>query len=192
MTSLIQRLHSHNGKKNFKKFLTHAIFKEACPEGELYANKHIRIPRGVKEINKFMMFNEKTDFNYKFHYDLKNVIIANDVEIIGNNAFVNCFSLEGVIIPKSVRQINDYTFYGCYSLKNVLMSKGLEYIGFYAFNGCKKLKDIYIPESVEEIEEDAFKDCQFRTITIPKGFKDHMGVIFPSQHLSTVKEITYF
>ena len=192
MASLIKRIRYHDNKKTFKKYLTNAIFKEARLEGELYAHKHIRIPRGVKEINKFMMFNKKTDFNYKFHYDVKNVIIANDVEIIGENAFVNCFSLEGVIISKSVRKINDYTFYGCYSLKNVLMSNGVDQIGFYAFHGCKKLKDINIPESVEEIEEDAFKDCQFRSITIPKRFKDNMGFIFPSQHMSTVKELTYF
>jgi hypothetical protein len=54
---------------------------------------------------------------------LKNIVISDSVELIGNSAFWNCEKLDNILIPEGVKKIEDYAFYSCGSLSNVTFKK---------------------------------------------------------------------
>ena len=49
------------------------------------------------------------------------VVIPDDVKIIGENAFEGCTSLTSVVIPESVCEIMEGAFRGCRALKSVTL-----------------------------------------------------------------------
>lgn len=87
----------------------------------------------------------------------KNVIIPDDVIIIGEGAFRNK-DIESVTM-NSVVKIEEHAFDSCEYLKNIIFSNALEEIDDYAFIFCTSLKDIYIPKSVKYLGNHAFSIC---------------------------------
>ena len=78
---------------------------------------------------------------------------------IGNDTFLNCFTLTGsLIIPNSVSTIGDCAFDGCSGLTGGLMiPDGVQIIGSYAFGNCLGLTgDLVIPNNVTTIGDYAF------------------------------------
>lgn len=124
---------------------------------------------------------------------LKEIIIPNSVQSIGESAFEYCALLQNLIIPNIVVDIGDYAFYGCDSLTNIelpdsvvsvgeyafascdnltsiLLSNGLTSIGKYAFSNNKSLIDIIIPDNITTISYGTFYRCSGLTkIVIPKS-----------------------
>ena len=76
--------------------------------------------------------------------DLKQVVVPNDVEFIGESAF------EGTGIIR------------------VTLPEGLLEIGNGAFKNCKRLIDVNIPSSVAVIGDNAFEECGNLEIIVPK------------------------
>lgn len=120
---------------------------------------------------------------------MKEIIIPNGVEEIGDYAFSDCYNCREIVIPDSVKKIGKYSFAGS-QLTNVTLSKNItdipegafsynsmtditipnkvKYIGAQAFQTCKFLTSITIPESVKEIKEKAFIYCySLETINLP-------------------------
>ena len=63
------------------------------------------------------------------------VVIPNNVTIIGEQAFDRCAGITSVTIPNSVREIKSW-----------------------AFSGCENLTEIALPEGIKEIPDVAFSD----------------------------------
>ena len=87
------------------------------------------------------------------------VVIENNIDAIGKQAFSDCTSLTAVTIPDSVREIGDWAFGGCTSLTAVTIGNRVTEIGKGAFSDCDSLTAVTIPDSVTKIGDLAFGGC---------------------------------
>lgn len=80
-------------------------------------------------------------------------------------------------IPNNVTVIGDDTFYNCYSFKNVITPTGLTSIGSHAFYNCSAMTtfnsatsgECNIPNTVLSIGLNAFRYTAFRKLIIPES-----------------------
>lgn len=122
---------------------------------------------------------------------LKEIVIPEGYETIGNDWFAVCDELEKVVLPSSLRTIGVGTFAGCTKLADVNFPEELERIGFdafyltnlkevdlskchnlktieyYAFGSCSSLQSVKLPEGLKLIECGAFENTALQEITIP-------------------------
>ena len=90
---------------------------------------------------------------------LTSMAIPNSVNSIGRAAFAECTNLTSIKIPNSVINIGDEAFEQCTSLSSVTMDNGIVSIGGSAFTGCTSLTSINIPNSVTSLGRTAFSSC---------------------------------
>ena len=106
---------------------------------------------------------------FKNKASIKEVILGDNVNTIGNSAFYDCTGLASIEIPNSVTTIEGYAFYRCAGLTSIEIPNSVTTIGFGAFNGCG-LTSIEIPNSVTTIGGSAFGYCsRLTTIEIPNS-----------------------
>ena len=105
-----------------------------------------------------------------FGSQVKEYIIGNNVNNIGDYAFYNCSNLESIIIGNSITGIGERAFYGCSGLSSVAIPNSVKNIGNYAFRNCTNLNTITIGNNVTDINEYAFTGCTSLTsIEIPSS-----------------------
>ena len=91
-----------------------------------------------------------------FRDEIRAVTIWNDIDAIGQKAFIGCAELTSVTIPDSVTSIGNEAFRDCIKLTKVTIGNGVGAIGDQAFADCVSLKDLTIPDSVTTIGWHAF------------------------------------
>jgi len=91
--------------------------------------------------------------------ELKEVILPPGIRRIGAGAFCDCLWLETINFPGSIVEIGPGAFKNCVSLEIVQLGQGIETIGPRAFMGCSALHDVILPQSIRQIAKDAFADC---------------------------------
>jgi hypothetical protein len=89
------------------------------------------------------------------------------VTSIGDEAFVENYSLNSVTIPSSVTSIGQAAFDLCTNLTSVTMAEGVDSVGGYVFRYCYSLTNVTIPCSVTNIGMSAFASCGLMNVTIP-------------------------
>lgn len=127
--------------------------------------------------------------------------LPDNLTIISDDAFENCWSLESVVLPSNLERIEWAAFRGCSNLTDIKFPQTLKYIGSdgfmdfagesldltetslsiiesCAFRACNNLKEIKLPESLIEIGPTCFQSSQISTITIPKNVKTIGGFAF--------------
>ncbi len=106
---------------------------------------------------------------------LKEVIIPDNFETLGNDFFNNDINLEKVIIGKGVKKISGNVFSGCFNLKDVIIDKDNTYIYYDKGLFINKSND-YIICATEEFEfncyvkginSNAFNGLHIKEIIIP-------------------------
>ncbi len=106
----------------------------------------------------------------KYTGNATEIIIPEEVRVIGGNAFFNNDNITSVEIPSGVTSIGKTAFAGCENLASVEMPESVETIGEKAFWACDSLNGVTIPSGVKVISDCAFQSCIALTeITIPKG-----------------------
>ena len=113
-------------------------------------------------------------------YNLKSVIIGDNVICIGDLAFFYCLSLHTITIPNSVTRIGDSAFSLCYGLTSILVETSNH--AYDSRDNCNAIietetnklivgcKNTTIPNSVTSIGESAFSGCyNLTSITIPNS-----------------------
>lgn len=85
------------------------------------------------------------------------IIIPENINCIGDNAFFCNDNITSVAIHSKVRRIGKSSFFRCQNLKKVSMEEGIEVIGEQAFAGCYELKNAKIPSTVDELGIQAFE-----------------------------------
>lgn len=96
---------------------------------------------------------------------IKELVIEDGIEVIGNAAFRNNL-IEEVIIPDSVKSIEPGAFSNNEHLKKVILSKGLTEISASVFYGCP-IQELVIPDGVTTIGMRAFQNADIRELKIP-------------------------
>lgn len=96
------------------------------------------------------------------------VVIPDDVLVIGDEAFSDCVNLTGIKIPDRVIHIGEMSFQNCINLTRITIPDRVTCIGDHAFRGCRKLISINIPRRVVRIGMGMFGGCTNLTnITLP-------------------------
>ena len=103
---------------------------------------------------------------------VKEVVLNEGVETVGEWAFYLCDNLTKVTLPDSIKRIGVKAFLGCTNLSDITIPDGVTFIGDQAFQGCHEVANIIIPDSVTRIGRYAFFDCRSLTsIKIPDGIE---------------------
>lgn len=86
----------------------------------------------------------------------KVIHIAETVELIGCEAFLNNKNLEEVYLSGNVKRVGSQAFFGCGNLKRVECNSQLEVIEDEAFSECFNLRSFTLPIGVKELWQGAF------------------------------------
>lgn len=128
--------------------------------------------------------------------NLKNIILPDSVNIIGDNAFAGT-SISSVTFPESITEIQSGAFGGCKQLKEITIPKtvektggswdgcfeqsgietvifedGTETIPAYACKNASSVKSVVLPDSVNIIGEGAFSGTSISSVTIPENVNE--------------------
>ena len=103
----------------------------------------IVIPVGVKVIGSAAFS----------HSGLREVVIPDTVEELGESAFCECRNLHSALIPGSIKTIPECCFHGCRSLSQITICEGVESIEGAAFRVCPSMKKLFLPEGMKKFEE---------------------------------------
>ncbi|MDR1667645.1 MAG: leucine-rich repeat domain-containing protein [Bacteroidales bacterium] len=99
---------------------------------------------------------------------IKKIVIGNDIESIGANAFPRCSNLTSLTLSNRVTRIEEGAFEGCDRLTSFTLPDRITSIGESAFEGCRSLTFLTLPNSLRSIEESAFEGCWNLTfLTLP-------------------------
>ena len=123
------------------------------------------------------------------NWNVKKIVIEEDVTTIGNSAFDSCMNLTSVTIPNSVTCIEIAAFAYCKNLTSITIPDNVTSIGNAEFMECSNLTSITIPGSVTSIGIDAFYGCTSLTnITIPDSVTNIGAAVF--ENCSSLKTIS--
>lgn len=118
-----------------------------------------------------------------------NVIVPNNVKIIGEEAFYGNKNIISVKLPDTIKKIERCAFMHCQSLKNINLPEGLTDIGGMSFCCCLSLETITLPKTVNHIDACAFDSCySIRNIEIPYGVKEIRSNTF--QHCKNLRTVS--
>ena len=82
---------------------------------------------------------------------LSTVVLPDSLIVIRSDAFRGCKVLQSVNLPDSVSSIENSAFWGCNNLNVNHLPKGLKTLGDYVFEGCGYLTNIVIPSSIKHV-----------------------------------------
>ena len=111
------------------------------------------------------------DGAFRDSYNLKALVIGDEVTNIGSSAFSDCVNLERVYLGKNVKSIGSKAFNNCFALKEIVFSEGLVAIKNGAFYRCQSLKEAFLPKSLERIGTNAFLAAGLETISVYGNLK---------------------
>ncbi len=118
---------------------------------------------------------EFTSKSYTYHglddeyapSNVEEIIIDPSVEVIKEEAFMNCRRMKRCFMHDNVVSIEGSAFDNCLSLMSIRLSKGLRFIGNGAFWSCP-FRGLFIPPNVEYIDTWAFYDCdEMKILVLP-------------------------
>lgn len=105
------------------------------------------------------------------------VVIPENIEVIGKQAFNGCTNLKIADIPSSVKTIKEQAFNGC-GIESVVIPDSVTLLGTSAFRSTS-MKSLYISNNLEVIDEWAFGYNEFLTeITGGKSIKTLKKCVF--------------
>lgn len=92
---------------------------------------------------------------------VKNLVIPEGIQWIGQNAFDCAPDLENVSFSATLRNIPYCIFNNCKKLRNINISEEsrITEIGTFAFSGCESLETFCIPANVSKIGEGPWRGC---------------------------------
>lgn len=146
----------------------------ACITGYTGSNPVVSIPAEIDGTKVIGLENKAL----KSSSTLKELILPDSVEAIGNYAAMYCDSLEKVTIGKNIKHIGISAFEGSQEnaytgkskLTTVVFNGAPKTISEKAFYFCSALTEIVLPEGVETIGDWAFAKCfSAKKIIIPEG-----------------------
>ena len=102
---------------------------------------------------------------------VKEIVVSEGIEYIGDRCFTNCISLESIQLPSTIKQ---FSIINCESLKNVNFNGDVKKIESLSFEGCSSLETLVIPDNItiRGIASGAFDGCtSLNSINIPDNIR---------------------
>ena len=107
------------------------------------------------------------------------VVLPKTIERIGDEAFMNAFSLDGKIyLPSSLKTIGDRAFFGCSNLEgDLIIPDSVESIGSQSFAFCVNLgKGVYGGKGLKNIGHDVFLSSGIKKSYLPPAVSKKLGL----------------
>ena len=107
------------------------------------------------------------------------VVLPKTIERIGDEAFMNAFSLDGKIyLPSSLKTIGDRAFFGCSNLEgDLIIPDSVESIGSQSFAFCVNLgKGVYGGKGLKNIGHDVFLSSGIKNSHLPPAVSKILGL----------------
>lgn len=103
-------------------------------------------------------------------HELKDLVVPDGTEAIGQYAFIECTGLTSVTVPDGVTAIGSSAFKDCAALSGLTLPEGMSSLGDQAFAGCTSLVDVVVPAGVAKLSDALFKGCTaLASVTLPIG-----------------------
>ena len=136
---------------------------------------------------------------------LREVVLPEGIETIGEDTFSSCTSLEKINFPNSLKEIGEHSFYECTTLSEITLNEGLEIIRSGAFYRNRNLTKVNFPSTlkklcynsfrntgikeadlqyVEEIESDVFNNTNIETVIFSNNLKKLGNDIFVNNFIN--------
>lgn len=146
---------------------------------------------GKWALEEAVISNKCTSINrYAFRgTGLKEVIIPEGVESIGNYAFYECRKAISLVLPTTLKTIKDYAFQRMEKIISVELPNSVTTVGSYAFADCYVLKDVKLSESMSYISYGMLRNTAIEKLDIPVSMKSIYTHAF--QGCSSLKEIEF-
>lgn len=154
------------------------IYANVGTTGEQYAvkNKIYNVPCECVDSDWHIKNGTVLKCNIK---DKCEIIVPENIELIGNSAFANNKRVKKIVLPDTVRKIESKAFLNCSSLREIHISNSIYEISGCAFENCKELEKIILPDSLELIWGNCFSGCSsLKYINIPEGCRNIAGRAF--------------
>lgn len=81
------------------------------------------------------------------------------LNIIGENAFLNCSQVARVVIPDTIIEIGNYAFKNCTNLKSVQFQGTLSTVGLMIFDNCVNLRTVEGTSNLIGLGYNPFSKC---------------------------------
>lgn len=104
--------------------------------------------------------------------EVKDLVIPEGVESIGNYAFYNCDGITSITLPKSLTRIGSCAFYACDAINSVSIPSTVTAIEEKAFYGCDSLKSITVGMTVPPTLTAQIASASRTKLYVPKGTKE--------------------
>lgn len=119
------------------------------------------VPEGVKRIGREA---------FGACEELREVLLPQSLEEVGEEAFVWCCELERLTFPEGVKRLGWGVCYGCREMREVQLPEGLEVLPPAAFRFCQELRELHLPRGLRCIAADTCYDCgSLRELRLPDG-----------------------
>lgn len=105
--------------------------------------------------------------------NLRNIILGEGIEEIGESAFTYSGRLQEVTLPSTLRRMGRVCFADCPKLRTspLVIPEGLEEIPFRCFMNCESLSEVVLPSTIKSIDEAAFLSTGVTKINFPEGLE---------------------
>lgn len=110
------------------------------------------IPESVKYIEKMAFSGSASLTEVEF-------VGTSKLEVIGEQAFINCTKLETIVFQDSLKTIGADAFKNC-AIKELIIPQSVTSIGRQAFYGNKSLTNLTLYPGIVSLGEKAFYDCE--------------------------------
>jgi len=101
---------------------------------------------------------------------IKELVIGNEVETIGEKSFQCCNGLTSIVVPNNVVSIGGWAFESCKGLISIEIGDGVIEIGEFCFSFCERLSNLKIGDNVKHIGRNAFDYCKgLSSVIIPNS-----------------------
>ena len=129
------------------------------------------VPEDVTIVRFHPSVKEVDDHLFQNCEQLKEVVLNEGLQKIGDCSFWMRGSLQSITFPSTITKVSSHAFCWCSGLETVLLNEGLQMIGKNdAFSGCSSLERIAIPFTVDEIDAFTFYGCQrLREVGLHEG-----------------------
>ncbi len=128
---------------------------------------------------------DNSSFYYSYYY-LEEVVFNEKLEIIGNDAFSQCYKLTNVVLPDSVVSIGAGAFFNIHDLC-ITVGSGLQTIGASAFESSLKEFNFSGENNIETIDTYAFKKCGLLSFELGANLRTIEDGAFSDAHIYEIK-----